>query len=151
MGDRFNQTVDSVKWPSGLRSLSFGSRFNQKMDMTPLGDLETLIFGDCFTMKLDGLPEKLRSVTFGYESQDIDKLPTSLESLTFQPRVNQTETDFPDGLKHLTFGRRFNLSLDGMNLPSGLQSLTFDYHFDQSLDHLKFPSQPQQFEVWLLL
>ena len=109
--------------------------------MTTLGDLETLTLGDCFTnMKLGRLPGNLRSITFGYECQDIDKRPTSLESLTFQPRVSQTETDLPGGLKHLTFGRRFNQSLDGMNLPSGLQSLTFDYHFNQSLDHLKLPS-----------
>ena len=46
----------------------------------------------------------------------------------------------PSGLKNLTFGLRFNQSLDNVSLPSGLQSLTFGSAFNQSLDNVSVPS-----------
>ena len=49
------------------------------------------------------------------------------QALTFGSRFNQTldGVTLPAGLQALTFGRNFNRSLDGVTLPAGLQALTF--------------------------
>ena len=61
-------------------------------------------------------------------------MPGSLQSLTFGDRFNQSlETvTLPGSLQSLTFGDRFNQSLENVTLPGSLQSLTFgdDFEFD---------------------
>ena len=62
-------------------------------------------------------------------------LPSSLQSLTFQNRFNQSieGVNLPDNLEHLSFGFRFNQSLEHVTLPAGLRSLTFGHNFNQDL------------------
>ena len=46
----------------------------------------------------------------------------------------------PGSLQSLSFGERFNQSLDRVTLPSGLQSLTFGPNFNEDLEKVKWPS-----------
>ena len=43
-------------------------------------------------------------------------------------------------LQSLTFGDKFNQSMDNATLPSGLQSLTFGRDFEHLLDHTVLPN-----------
>lgn len=56
-GDRFNQRLDDVDWPSHLQTLAFGTDFNQNLQnsckLPPA--LGTLIFGDHFQQNLEGI------------------------------------------------------------------------------------------------
>eukprot|EP00435_Cladocopium_sp_Y103_P027979 s595_g6.t4 len=70
------------------------------------------------------------------------RLPSSLQSLTFQNRFNQSieGVNLPDNLEHLSFGFRFNQSLEHVNLPASLRSLTFGHNFNQDLLRVQFPA-----------
>eukprot|EP00435_Cladocopium_sp_Y103_P050236 s19_g15.t1 len=72
-------------------------------------------------------------------------LPQSLQHLTFGGRFNQSleQVTLPSTLQSLTFGYRFNQSLEQVTLPSTLQSLTFGYRFNQSLEQVTLPSTLQ--------
>ena len=69
-------------------------------------------------------------------------MPNGLQSITFGDRFNQSlETvTLPGGLQTITFGYRFNQSLEKVALPGGLQAITFGYHFNQSLEKVALPS-----------
>jgi len=69
-------------------------------------------------------------------------LPSSLESLTFGHKFNQSlnGVTFPSRLQSLTFGYHFNQSLQGVTLPRGLRTLTFGCSFNKSLEKVAFPS-----------
>eukprot|EP00435_Cladocopium_sp_Y103_P042026 s370_g11.t1 len=148
LGDQFNESLDQVNWPSGLQVLEFGHSFNQSLDqVTWPKSLETLIFGADFDQSLDrvNLPDSLRNLEFG---NDFDqclnqvKLPSRLQKLTFGYRFNQSLdcVQLPSSLESLAFGRNFNQCLNEVNLPDGLESLIFGYHFNQSLDFVTLPS-----------
>ncbi|CAE7567303.1 unnamed protein product [Symbiodinium natans] len=65
--------------------------------------------------------------------------------LTFGSRFNQSlqKVKLPGDLQTLTFGEEFNKSLEGVQLPSNLQNLTFGKMFNQSLDQVQLPSSLQ--------
>ena len=65
---------------------------------------------------------------------------TQMEGTTLGEYVHH----LPQSLNHLTFGRRFNESLEGVTLPNNLQSLTFGHDFNQSLKGVPFPSSLQR-------
>ena len=48
--------------------------------------------------------------------------------------------NLPNSLQTLTFGERFNRSLEGVNLPNSLQTLTFGSGFNQSLEGMTLPT-----------
>ena len=69
-------------------------------------------------------------------------LPRSLKSLTFGDRFDTSldSLNLPTNLQSLTFGRSFNRNLERVNWPSSLQHLTFGSQFNQSLAGVTFPS-----------
>eukprot|EP00439_Symbiodinium_sp_Y106_P019823 s6723_g2.t1 len=73
------------------------------------------------------------------------QLPSSLQSLTFGGKFDQSleGIQLPSSLQHLTFGRCFDQSLEGIQLPSSLQHLTFGFNFNQSLEGVQLPSSLQ--------
>ena len=80
-----------------------------------------------------------------YSDQDLNRgiqLSSSLQSLTFGRRFNQSleGTQLPSSLQSLTFGDYFDQSLEGIQLPCSLQSLTFGLKFDQSLEGIQLPA-----------
>eukprot|EP00439_Symbiodinium_sp_Y106_P040795 s653_g5.t1 len=94
------------------------------------------------------LPSSLQTLTFGNRfNQSLAgiQLPSSLQSLTFGFDFNQSleGLQLPSSMQSLTFGNRFNQSLAGIQLPSSLQSLTFGHDFNQSLEGLQLPSSLQ--------
>ena len=72
-------------------------------------------------------------------------LPESLESLTFGWRFNQSleRVTLPSRLKTLAFGDGFDQSLELVVLPSTLEILTFGHNFNQSLERVTLPSSLQ--------
>ena len=98
-GDKFNQSIDHLRWPSSLQDLTLGYDFNQRLE------------GASF-------PSSLRSLTFGVEfNQSLEgvALPSNLQCLTFGHDFNQSleGVSLPSSLKTLTFGGMFNQKLAG--------------------------------------
>ena len=57
-----------VSLPNSIKTLSFGSRFNQSLvGVTLPSSLETLSFADCFNKSMDDVtfPSSLQALTFG--------------------------------------------------------------------------------------
>ena len=67
--------------------------------------------------------------------------PAGLQSLSFGYRFNQSldRVAWPAGLQRLTFGYEFNQSLDNVTWPASLQILTLGHCFEQSLDNVVWP------------
>lgn len=147
-GEWFDQRLSNTILPDTLQHLTFGMHFNTELDdaTLPIG-LQSLTFGDDFNKKLDNvtLPSCLQSLTFG-ESYDWEldntTLPNGLQNLTFGKCFNQKmdNTALPSGLQHLTCGWSFDKDLDNTILPSHFKSLTFGVQFNQSLDKVTLPS-----------
>ena len=59
-------------------------------------------------------------------------LPRSLARLTFGQKFNQSleRVTLPSSLQHFSFGYDFNQSLEQVTLPSSLQSLSFGHNFN---------------------
>jgi len=145
-------------FPDSLTHLTFGYRFNQKIEKLPDGvslnqktgtksqfsdfasDPSALVhsgvthlkFGYHFNQKIEKLPDDLTHLTFGREfNQEIEKLPDGLTHLTFGREFNQEIEKLPDGLTHLEFGHYFNQKIE--KLPDGLTHLTFGEYYDQKV------------------
>ena len=125
----------------GLKSLTFGGRFNRSLERATLPDsLQNLTFGDAclFDQSLERVPRSLQNLTFGAcfnQSLERVTLPGRLQSLTFGGFFNQSleRVTLPDSLQNLTFGDDFCQSLERVTLPDGLQSLTFGSNRNQNL------------------
>lgn len=87
---------------------------------------------------LEGL-SKMEGATAG---EFLYHLPASLEMLTFGRKFNQSleGVAFPGSLQGLAFGDSFNRTMLGVTLPSGLRSLTFGSDFNQSLWGVTLPA-----------
>lgn len=95
------------KAKDGLRSLTFGSHFDQSLDDVKLpGSLRHLTFGDHFDQSLDNAI-----------------LPSSLESLTLGCWFNQDlqNVTWPSNLQCLVLGKEYLLNLNDLILPSSLR------------------------------
>ena len=96
------------------------------------GDDEVDALNSIVDLSLDG----------GFFDRTLEVLPAGLQTLTFGYRFNQSldKTVLPGSLQTLKFGWVFNQSLDKTALPACLQTLTFGYHFNQSLDKTALPA-----------
>jgi hypothetical protein len=68
--DRFNQTIDNIKFPITLKRLTFGCNFNQNIDNVEFpSSLYEITFGYKFDKNIDNvtLPATLQRLTFGYK------------------------------------------------------------------------------------
>ena len=98
-----------------LRTLTFGSNFNQSLRLSENQRLQSLTLGENFNQSWKDvhLPSTLQHLTFGYRfDQPLDELPKELKSLRFGSLFNQSleKVKLPEGLEHLTFGFTFNQS-----------------------------------------
>ena len=92
--NKFNMGLRTVDLPSGLRSLTFGERFNQRLDDRSSREMHV------FRVAKSVLPSHLDSLKFG---RDFNR---SLHGTTL-----------PSALRYLSFGDRFNQKLDDPMLP----------------------------------
>ena len=149
-GHEFDRSLERVILPSTLETLTFGARFNRRLDISLPNGLHSLTFGKDFNHPLEHVtfPCGLRSLTFGRSFnchlQHVI-LPSSLQRLTLGGGFVQSfqGVTLPDGLLNLTFGAGFNQNLDDFAWPHGLQNLTFGELIDQSLDNVIWPPNLQ--------
>ena len=148
------ESLDIVRWPDSLRSLTLGGFFNQRLKPGALpGNLQTLIFGDEFNQSLEGVrfPASLQNLTFGRDfsvsrNRDVLDLPQSLQSLHFCPE--ETSRARGEGLYDVilyAIGPPPPPPPGGAGewpvvLPNSLQSLTLDFGFNDSLQNMKWPT-----------
>ncbi|CAM9100303.1 unnamed protein product, partial [Hapterophycus canaliculatus] len=119
--DEFNDAVDEVVWPRGLRRLSFGRAFNQTVVGTSFPtSLIRLDFGGSFNQPIDTVP-----------------WPGSLEQLSFDGGLFNQPIEavaWPQSLTNLTFGFAFNRPIKGVSWPPSLRQLEFGDFFNQPID-----------------
>ena len=75
------------------------------------------------------------------EAIDDMKFPDSLRALHFGDKFDQSlsKVAFPSSLDVLSVGGDFRKSLDGMSLPSGLRSLVLPASLQQQMDNVRRP------------
>ena len=126
-GGGFDESVEGVTWPRGVKRIDFGNNFNQSLDAATLPlCLEKLRFGRGFNKPIDGVrwPDSLRHMTFGNSFN--------------QPIARVSWAPF---LQELRFGSHFNQPVAGIEWPASLQSLSFGtYWFNQPIDEVAWPS-----------
>lgn len=102
LGGDFNDSLDEVVWPSGVKRLIFGNAFNQPVDSASFPpSLEGMGFGTSFNQSIEDVswPKSLETIVFGQDFvQSVGKVkwPAALRTLmigfrrqaiTAQPRV----------------------------------------------------------------
>jgi hypothetical protein len=81
------------------------------------------------------LPSTIKSIKWIDKFNESEYyLPPNLEKLQFGSGFNQQVDNLPSGLKELIFGSSFNRTVD--NLPLGLKKIVFGNNFNQSVDNL---------------
>jgi hypothetical protein len=131
-GSDFNQNVDNL--PDTVKEINFGARFDQKVDNLP-SSVTSLSFGSCFNQSVDHLPQSLENLSFGsYFNNEVNNLPPSLKSLSFNHSFNKDVNNLPAGITSICFYGNFNRPVN--NLPPSLITLKFGWGFNQDVDQL---------------
>ena len=84
-GRRFNQKIERNTLPEGLKSLTFGYYFNQEIERGTLPEgLKALIFGYSFNQKIDEgiLPNSIKTLSFSRNYKESIIFPLNLQKLT---------------------------------------------------------------------
>lgn len=155
----YNQPIDNIIFPDNLKTIIFGSEFNQSIDALP-DTIEHITLGIRFKQKinkypkslkslendnntkLENLPETLEKLTLGYYyNRPIDNLPDKLKELIIID-YKDCFTKFSKELKVLTISRLnkkigcYNFQENKLMLPEGITHLTLDAGFNQEVDDL---------------
>ena len=127
----FNQSVDNIKWPSGLQLIEFGACFNQSLNNVIFPDTVVhMSFGIHYNWS--SFKQSLKTINF----------PKSLQQYINQGagcNENIDDVVFPDSLETLSIGFEFNSPIDNVKWPTSLEMIIFGNDFDQSLENVKFP------------
>lgn len=105
--------VTLASWPSTMKRLEFGPRFNSAVEGM-------------------SLPEGLKVVRFGVQfNQSVSRVrwPETLRELVFGNDFNQPVSgmDLPAGIRRLDFGGRFNFAISAVDFPEELRELRFGH------------------------
>ncbi|CAM9625737.1 unnamed protein product [Ectocarpus sp. 6 AP-2014] len=117
--------VTAASWPSTMRRLEFGGRFNSPVEGIDLpASLEVIRFGDRFNQPVSRV-----------------RWPAALLELVFGNDFNQPASgmDLPAGLRRLDFGGRFNFSVSAVDLPEELRELRFGQGFNREISNVRWP------------
>src|SRR5207253_2389064 len=111
--------------PNKLKTIKFGSNFNQPLiDVLPKS-LEAIKFGKSFDNKINSLPVGLKYIKFGFNfNQKISRqfFPNSINTIIFGDEFNNPLDDvLPDNLSCLKLGWEFNKPIK--KLPDNLKLL----------------------------
>ena len=110
-------SINCLKYFDNLKSITFGSNFNQPIKDSIPGSVTHLTFGSDFNQPIK------------------DSIPGSVTHLTFGWNFNQPIKDSIHGsVTHLTFGRNFNQPIKD-SIPESVTHLIFDSKFEQFNPH----------------
>ena len=141
-GSGFDESVDDVSWPEGLKVISFGGDFDQDVeDVNWPPALQEIAFGHNFDQPVDRVawPASLVYLTLGYcFNFPIDNVswPPCLEALKLGNCFNQpiAGVAWPASLQVLLFGHCFDQPVAEVAWPASLRVLKFGWNFNQTLD-----------------
>lgn len=132
-GRDFNQSIEGVKFPEGVKEIRFGDRFNQPIDLVKFPDsLRIIEFGSDFNQSIKNVnwPERLEDIKFG------DSFNQPIGGSFFSPGVK-----FPENIQGLTFGRDFNQPIKNVKFPENLGHIVFGEKFNQPINEVKWPNK----------
>ena len=120
-------------------TIIFSNKYNNALDIYLISKYKKLIFSDyelndnLFERYEDSKLKDLSSLKSKF-NQSVSNLPLNLTHLTFGVNFNQDVSNLPPNLTHLTFGDCFNKEVN--NLPINLTHLIFGYYFNQVVNNL---------------
>ena len=128
-GERFNQRIDALK-TTHVIDLCFGDAFDSPVNDVLPQTLLMIAFGASFNQPVNFLPAQLRSISFGLMfNRPTNNLPDSLLYIKYGESFSEEVIRLPTALTHLEFGASFNWPLPV--LPKGITHLKFGTRFDQ--------------------
>ena len=169
--------ADSSGWYSSTMQLQLASlqfcvmcRSVSTLHLVVIDDRQTLPFEDAPTSTVN--VEKLRRTRVPnvcpliltwklpafYLKRFSSKALAYVKQLTFRDAFEDKVDDvawppslqrLTPSLQRLTFGHRFNQTVDGFVWPASLQQLTFGYHFNQAIDGVVWPATLQQLKGFI--
>jgi len=151
LGLEFNQSLDDVRWPNGLKTLILSDNWDQPVDHLKLPDsLTEIYFGYLSSVNnpISALhfPTNLTKLqTWGgfnasVEMNQINLQHTKLTSLIITAQEQALLPLLPNTLRQLCFSYDFNQSINEWQLPSSITQLDLGSRFDQSLDNVTLPA-----------
>eukprot|EP00752_Nemacystus_decipiens_P015174 g13515.t1 len=141
-GSGFDESVDGVSWPEGLKLISFGGDFDQDVEGVAWPPaLQEIAFGHNFDQPVEDIvwPASLLYLTLGYcFNYPIEGVswPPRLEALRLGNCFNQpiARVAWPASLEQLFFGHCFDQPIGEVRWPPSLEVLKFGWNFNQALD-----------------
>lgn len=141
-GGGFDENVDGISWPAGLKVISFGGDFDQDVEGVRWPPaLEEIAFGHNFDQSVENIawPASLLYLTLGYcFNYPIEGVswPPRLEALRLGNCFDQpiARVAWPASLQQLFLGHCFDQPIAEVRWPTSLQVLNFGWNFNQTLD-----------------
>jgi hypothetical protein len=96
--------------------------------------IQELVFEDSMNDSIEHYPQNIKKITFGWNYQLTDNLPTSVAHVTFGDSYNQLTDKLPASVTHVTFGYWYNQPTN--NLPPSVTHITFNSDYNQLTDKL---------------
>lgn len=118
-------------FPPNLHSLTFGSGFNEPINILPQSLHHINFMESCFDHPISSFPPHLETLQFNEEFNQPINLPDSLTCLSFGDQFDQPIPQFPSKLISLKFGSDFNQPIS--SFPSFLKNLTLGCCFNHPL------------------
>ena len=85
----------------------------------------------------------IQRVRAGHAAASLTRMLQTTESSMTETPLTLAEVNNLKAISALTFGEKFDQSLEGVTLPVNLQTLTFGELFDQSLEGVTLPADLQ--------
>jgi hypothetical protein len=132
----FNEPLKIEMFPTNLKKLILGSKFNQELDSKSLPQsLEELKFG--WSNGVSSLVDSSHVYTSDFKKPlNKNVLPSSLRRLSLGSSFNCPLKPgvLPRNLKILVFGINFNQKIKPQVLPRKLETLVFGRHYNQKIE-----------------
>jgi len=136
-----NKSFNNI--PENVNTIMFANIYNDNPNRFP-ERITTLIFTrnaiirniplGIKTLKLDKFYNSEICSSDNDQGENFTLIPNTVERLSFGEKFNKSLDFIPKSIKYLELGDNFNLPLN--NLPSSLEEITFGSNFNQNIDNL---------------
>ena len=152
--DKFNKSLENVKFPQKLSAIHFGYEFDQPLNNVDFPEsLKIISLKGKINQSLDNVKimDKLEAIFFGWLlALDISNVKFSnLRVVEFANEKIINSFNFPPLLEHVIFSRGFSGDFSQIKLPDTIKSIYFSRESAVEFDFekIKFPKQLKK--LWL--
>lgn len=140
---KFNK---DVKLHAKFKSVIFGDKYNQPINLTHSNNLNYLVLGLYFNQEFVNLPSSLEFLYIRCDIQSIvDNLPNSIKTLQFGLYFNSDINNLPNSVKEIFFHPETIYTKKINNLPNWLEYLKLPHECHEEIVNL--PNSLKSFKV----